>query len=414
MKKLFRHSFEFAASGIFIIGLDKKVIMVNDAAQQLLGYSLDDFANFTFNDFTHPEDIEIGESAYRKLISGEINQAKFDKRYIRKNGSIVYVNISISIMKVENKIVKFISQLTDITERKQQEIQLQLSKDVLDIINQQGTKNQSIKEIMQLIKQTYMFDSIGIRLHKNGDYPFFVHDGFSNEFITKENSLTSKNTEVGLCLDNLGKICLECTCGLVISGKADPNNPLFTTFGSFWTNNSLSILDSSRNAEPMVNPRNRCIYAGFRSMAIIPLRSENTVIGLLQFNYKKPNHFTESFITFFESLGSSISIAIAKKEAQDALIESQLKYSATIEQSSEGITIADFDGQYIMVNPAFCNMTGYYEEELLEMNVKDLIPHGTPLKLFSQIVKNNKSSSAETKLVRKDGTIFTRTLLVPQ
>ena len=95
-----------------------------------------------------------------------------------------------------------------------------------------------------------------------------------------------------------------------------------------------------------------------------------------------------------------------KKKAQQALRESQLRYRATVEQSNEGITIADLDGRYIMVNPAYCKMTGYSESELLKMRVVDLMPKQSSLRLFTQIAKNNEAGYREVELERKDGTTF--------
>ena len=95
-----------------------------------------------------------------------------------------------------------------------------------------------------------------------------------------------------------------------------------------------------------------------------------------------------------------------KKVAQQALRESELRYRATVEQSNEGITIADLDGRYIMVNPSFCKMTGYTEKELLTMRVVDLIAKGGSLKLFTQVARGHESGYREVELLRKDGTTF--------
>ena len=95
-----------------------------------------------------------------------------------------------------------------------------------------------------------------------------------------------------------------------------------------------------------------------------------------------------------------------KKIAQQALQESQQRYRATVEQSNEGITIADPDGRYIMVNPAYCTMTGYTEEELLKMTIADLMPKQSSLKLFLQVAKEHTAGYREIELMRKNGSRF--------
>ena len=95
-----------------------------------------------------------------------------------------------------------------------------------------------------------------------------------------------------------------------------------------------------------------------------------------------------------------------RKRAEEALLESQLQYRATVEQSDDGITIADPVGHYIMVNRAFCKMTGYTKEELLKMRVTDMISKRASLDLFPQVINEGKSGYRELSLLRKDGTTF--------
>jgi len=94
------------------------------------------------------------------------------------------------------------------------------------------------------------------------------------------------------------------------------------------------------------------------------------------------------------------------KKYAAALAESQLRYRAVVQQSSEGITIAKQDGTYVMVNPAFCGMTGYSEEELLRMRVHDLVAPNISLQLFVEVAKEHKSGTREVTLMRKDGSPF--------
>jgi len=95
-----------------------------------------------------------------------------------------------------------------------------------------------------------------------------------------------------------------------------------------------------------------------------------------------------------------------KRRVEKALRETQLRYRAAVEQSNDGIAIADLEGQYIMVNQAFCKMTGYTEEELLRMHVSDLVPKRTAITLFNQVVNKEDLNYRETELLRKDGTTF--------
>ena len=94
-----------------------------------------------------------------------------------------------------------------------------------------------------------------------------------------------------------------------------------------------------------------------------------------------------------------------RKRAEEALQRSETLFRAITEQSGEGISLADTNGNYVKVNSAFCKITGYSEEELLTMNIRDLVPPETEVKLFPQ-VRKRKSGKREAVLRRKDGSHF--------
>jgi hypothetical protein len=159
---------------------------------------------------------------------------------------------------------------------------------------------------------------VGIRLRSGDDFPYFVQSGFSDDFLVAENTLTVRAQDGGLCRDENGNISLECTCGVVLSGKTDPTNLLFTQGGSFWTNDTLPLLDLSSDQDPRLNPRNRCIHEGFRSVGLIPIRTHRDIVGLLQLNDRKKDSFTLDMITYFEGLSTSIGIALSLKQGRAA------------------------------------------------------------------------------------------------
>ena len=83
----------------------------------------------------------------------------------------------------------------------------------------------------------------------------------------------------------------------------------------------------------------------------------------------------------------------------------QTLFQVIIEQSGEGISLTDSNGNYILVNPAFCQMTGYSESELLTMQVRDLIPATTELVIYPKI-NGGQASQRELELIKKDGSLF--------
>ena len=121
----------------------------------------------------------------------------------------------------------------------------------------------------------------------------------------------------GPCRDKNGNLCLECKCGLVLSGLTDPANPFFTEGGSCWTNNSLPSLELPADQDPRLHPRNTCIHKGYLSVALIPIRANREIVGLLQLNDHKKNRFTLDMIHLFEKISSNIGMALMRKQARD-------------------------------------------------------------------------------------------------
>jgi len=192
-----------------------------------------------------------------------------------------------------------------------------LAVEILGILNDTPATADAIRLILGAIKGKTGFDAVGIRLQSGDDFPYFVQNGFSHDFLLTENTLIARDTNGGVCKDKNGAVSLECTCGLVISGKTDPSNSLFTEGGSCWTNNSLPLLDLPPDQDPRLHPRNNCIHKGYHSVALIPIRSHGTIVGLLQLNDHRGDCFTLDMIHFFEGIACSIGVALVHKQAEE-------------------------------------------------------------------------------------------------
>lgn len=132
-----RSVFDQSPAGSVIVGLDKKFQKCNTAFCIFIGYPEDELIGKTIAEITHPEDVNLGMNELKLLVEGKIEIATVEKRYIRKDGSVVWGEISISLARnADNNPLYFLPVILDITERKQAEKKLQESRDYLDkIIN---------------------------------------------------------------------------------------------------------------------------------------------------------------------------------------------------------------------------------------------------------------------------------------
>jgi len=122
----FRHSFDYAAAGLCIVGMDGKFIKTNPSFRKLVEYSEDELIQMHYNELTHPEDTKIGIEIANSLLNKNVEKATFEKRYITKSEKIIHAFISVSLVFDELNLPKyFITHITDSTQHKLAEQELQ-------------------------------------------------------------------------------------------------------------------------------------------------------------------------------------------------------------------------------------------------------------------------------------------------
>jgi two-component system, cell cycle sensor histidine kinase and response regulator CckA len=113
----FKHIFDFSAAGKSIT-MPTGEMEVNQAFCQMLGYSPAEFKNRKWQDISHPDDIEYTRNEVQPLLSGEKHSARFIKRYLHKNGSIVWGDVNTYLRRnADGKPQYFITTVYDITQR---------------------------------------------------------------------------------------------------------------------------------------------------------------------------------------------------------------------------------------------------------------------------------------------------------
>jgi two-component system, cell cycle sensor histidine kinase and response regulator CckA len=120
-----RIAFEQSPTGMSIIGADGTYLAVNPAACRIVGYSREELLAGTLSRITHPDDVERGAEWIRKCIAGEPCEEEFEKRFIHKDGRVIWgVVTSTWLRDPSGKPRLSVSHLRDITSRKQAELAL--------------------------------------------------------------------------------------------------------------------------------------------------------------------------------------------------------------------------------------------------------------------------------------------------
>ncbi len=115
----FRATFEQAAVGVAHVSLEGKFLRINQKFCDITGYSEDEILDLSFQGITHPEDLNTDLEHVQQVIHGDIENYSMDKRYIRNDGSVVWVNLTVSLVFDRGGNPKyFVSVIKDISERK--------------------------------------------------------------------------------------------------------------------------------------------------------------------------------------------------------------------------------------------------------------------------------------------------------
>ncbi len=115
----FRISFEHAAIGIAKVSLEGQFLHVNPYWLSFLGYSHAELLTLSFQDITHPEDLQFSLECMERLLQGVVDNCNHEKRYVHKNGDIVWGSLTVSIRRDDrNRPMYFISAVQDVTESK--------------------------------------------------------------------------------------------------------------------------------------------------------------------------------------------------------------------------------------------------------------------------------------------------------
>lgn len=203
-----------------------------------------------------------------------------------------------------------------------------ITRNIFAKLNNYVDLKHTLLSVIDDLKEFSGFEALSIRLHEDGDYPYYVFKGFSKSFIQKENFLCPQTDKTQKLKD--GEVPkLECLCGNVIRGKIDIGQPYYTEKGSYWTNNSTNNAPLILKNESGTNIRNYCNKAGYESIGLFPIKTREENIGLIQLNDKQRNLFTPELVDFLEMIGEQIGIAI-----ENALLYERLKEKNTVLQNT--------------------------------------------------------------------------------
>jgi PAS domain S-box-containing protein len=155
----FQRNFENAGIGMAIVSQEGKWLNVNDKICEMLGYDKGAFSKLTFQDLTHPDDLELDLRYLEEIIAGKRQTYQIEKRYIHRDGNEVHAILAVSVVKDANDtILYFISQLIDITAVKRAKDQ------VSKLLKTTQKQNERLKNFAHIVSHNLRSHSSGMNM----------------------------------------------------------------------------------------------------------------------------------------------------------------------------------------------------------------------------------------------------------
>lgn len=303
----------------------------------------------------------------------------------------IILNSALPIRNERQKIAGAIIVNQDITERKEIETRTEITNKLLKLFTQKVTRQAYLDQALELIRAWSRCRCAGIRiLHANGDIPYEAYTGFSREFWESECSLSIHKD--------------QCACIRVISEHLEPQDASAKTrAGSFYSNNSMQFVAGLTEAE-QARFRGVCVSSGFTSVAVIPIRYHDRILGAIHLADEREGMVPLAKIEFAEVLAFIIGEALYKYDVESELRKNYelLKENNELLEnvfSNIHVMIAYLDTEFnfVRVNRTYAEADGRTPEFYPGRNHFDLYPNEDNEAIFRRVVETGEPYFAYEK-----------------
>ncbi len=373
IEKLFRSVVEKAPSGFALFDKRGNIKVCNRTLEKIVGYGKDELTRMNIETLTYPEDMSVEKHLLQGLREGKADEFRLEKRYVRKDGSIVWVDLLASVLRNGDGEATFCFAFArDITERKKAEQLLKEERDLQIGINSAS----SLEEVFQLCMDSALKVSDA---DCGGIYVFDDRDG-----------------------------CLELKCHRGMESLSIEEASRFETSSAF-----VRLVES---AKPVYMNRGDILSASadiyrnekLTALAVLPMSYKNCVVGCVNVASRRFDSIPSFSRKALETISQQIGAAIMNEKAEEALRESEERFRTLFEEVPGAIQGYTPDGKVRYWNKASETVYGYRKREAIGKNLLDLI---IPSHMREQVVKAIGESAetgvpiapGELELKRKDG-----------
>lgn len=324
---------EATSDFVAMADLEGRVLYCNKAARQMLGIGEDeDISQLKISD-THPQ--WANDMVLEGGIPIAIRQGIWsgETAFLGRDGREIPVSQIILAHKSPEGNLEFLSTIArDITERKKIEDNIHATNTLLRLLTPKTTRKGYLDALVNLICDWSKCRCVGIRVrNEQGFIPYESYIGFSADFWKSENWLSIDQD--------------QCACIRVVKGELAPQDAsIMTSAGSFHCNNTLKFVANLPDRE-QARYRGVCVEEGFMTVAVIPIRYRDEMIGAIHLADERQGRAPSSVVEFLETLTPLIGEAIHRFNLESELhrnYETQKAINSLLRLSLENIPLEEF------------------------------------------------------------------------
>lgn len=384
-EELFRHTFEENASGMAHHSLDGNFVLMNPKFCEILGYTPSELLKKNFQEITHPDDLAGNLVNAQRLLNGEIQHYQTEKRYIRKDGSVVWANVGVSLLRdPSGNPLSYIVAVEDISAQKLMfariehlNCMLAAVRDINQLITKETDPQSLVRDACQILISVPTFTSARVALlDEQGALSDLVHAGEDDSRLTS------------VLEDCFSKAKLN---DLTLAQEVQ-NDP------SVFVGNDACAPDFLRHR-----------YKDNSFVMTSTLQFEKRLFGVLAVATEKNYPYAEEDASLFQEVAGDIGFALNKIEMQQALTESEEKFRIFAAATFDWEDWLDPDNRFIYISPSCERITGYPPEAFYkDPQLLGNIIHPDDKDLFLQHrhqIMGSKAQSCEAtlRIIRSDG-----------
>src|SRR5438067_5094382 len=386
----FRTLFEQSQAGMAFTDLNGRLTSTNDAFRQLVGYTDTELHGVSVLELTHPEDLPLSEEVVRLMLAGETPGYRIDKRYVRRDGQAVWVDVAARMVRDPKGKALYIQTVAiDIRDRMRGEVLQSARFAVTQALVTSPGWDQAAPHVLEGLCRALDWEL--------GEYWEVDANRESMHFSTawKRPGLdtTARQSPAAHLTYRRGE-------GLP---------------GRVWeSGRPVSVEDVAKDQSPRAAA---ALAVGLHGLAAFPVRSGRRVVGVIALATWAPRLLDEALLAVMNDIGTQIGEFVERKRAEVALQESEKRMRSVLDNVPSGLATLDQTGVIEAVNPAVTRLFGYEEKELVGQKIEVLIATTHRGSFMSYVERRltlelPASGALETMGKRKHASLFPLEFLV--